>query len=61
MNLLRMGDVASSLKVGKTTVWRLSRSGPTFPKPIKLSDRITRWLESDLEEWVLRHKQGEVQ
>ena len=61
MNLLPVEDGASSLKVGKSTVWRLSRSDPTFPKPIKLSDRITRWLESDLEDWVLRHKQGEVQ
>ena len=59
MNLLTVEDVASSLKVGKSTV--LSRSDPTFPKPITLSDRITRWLESDLEDWVLRHKQGEVQ
>ena len=42
MNLLTVEDVASSLKVGKSTVWRLSRSDPTFPKPIKLSDRITR-------------------
>ena len=61
MNLLPVEDGASSLKVGKSTVWELSRSDPTFPKPIKLSDRITRWLESDLEDWVLRHKQGEVQ
>lgn len=42
MNLLTVEDVASSLKVGKPTVWELSRSDPTFPKPIKLSDRITR-------------------
>lgn len=61
MNLLTVEVVASALKVHKVTVWRLSRSDPTFPKPIKLSDRITRWLESDLEDWVLRHKQGEVQ
>ena len=61
MNLLTVEDVASSLKVGKSTAWRLSRSDPTFSKPIKLSDRITRWLESDFEDWVLRHKQGEVQ
>ena len=61
MNLLRVEDVASAVKVHRVTVWRLSRSDPTFPKPIKLSDRITRWLESDLEDWVLRHKQGEVQ
>ena len=61
MNLLRVEDVASSLKVGKSTVWESPRSDPAFPKPIKLSDRITRWLESDLEDWVLRHKQGEVQ
>ena len=53
MNLLRVEDVASALKVHKVTVWRLSRSDPTFPKPIKLSDRITRWLESGLEDWVL--------
>lgn len=61
MNLLTVAAVASALKVHKVTVWRLSRSDPTFPKPIKLSDRVTRWLESDLEDWVLRHKQGEVQ
>ena len=61
MNLLTVEAVASALKVHKVTVWWLSRSDPTFPKPIKLSDRITRWLESDLEDWVLRHKQGEVQ
>ena len=61
MNLLTVEDVASSLKVAKSTVWWLSRSDPTFSKPIKLSDRITRWLESGLEDWVLRHKQGEVQ
>ena len=61
MNLLRVEDVASSLKGGKSTVVESPKSDPTFPKPIKLSDRITRWLESDLEDWVLRHKQGEVQ
>lgn len=61
MNLLTVEAVASALKVHKVTAWRLSRSDPTFPKPIKLSNRITRWLESDLEDWVLRHKQGEVQ
>ena len=53
MNLLTVEAVASALKVHKVTVWRLSRSDPTFPKPIKLSDRITRWLESGLEDWVL--------
>ena len=47
MNLLTVEAVASALKVHK--------------EPIKLSDRITRWLESDLEDRVLRHKQGEVQ
>ena len=61
MNLLTVEAVASALKVHKVTVWGLSKSDPTFSKPIKLSDRITRWLESDLEDWVLRHKQGEVQ
>lgn len=61
MNLLAVEAVASALKAHKVAVWWLSRSDPTFPKPIKLSDRITRWLESGLEDWVLRHKQGEVQ
>ena len=42
MNLLTVEDVASSLKVGKSTVGESPRSDPTFPKPIKLSDRITR-------------------
>lgn len=61
MNLLRVEAVASALKVHKVTVWELSRSDPTFPQPIKLSDRIARWLESGLEDRALRHKQGEVQ
>ena len=61
MNLLTVGAVASTLNAHKVTVWRLSRSDPTSSKPIKLSGRTTRWLESDLEDWVLRHKQGEVQ
>ena len=30
------------------TVWRWTRAGPPFPKPIKLSASCTRWRETDL-------------
>ena len=47
MNLLRVEDVVKKTSIGKSTIWLWVKE-EKFPKPIKLSERISVWKESDL-------------
>lgn len=49
---LRVPDVAAFLGCGVATVWRRTKDDPTFPKPIKLSPRVTVWRLTELEDWI---------
>lgn len=55
---LRVPDVASFLGCGVATVWRRTKDDPTFPKPIKLSERVTVWKLSELKAWVDSRRQA---
>jgi len=56
---LRVPDVAAFLGCGVATVWRRTKDDPTFPKPIKLSPRVTVWRITELEDWITsRRVQG---
>ena len=48
---LRINEVVEMLSVGKSTVWAWVKECK-FPKPIKLSEYVTVWKLSDIEEWV---------
>lgn len=48
---LRVHEVAEMLSVGKSTIWAWSKKGD-FPNGIKLSDRVTVWRLSEIEEWI---------
>ena len=48
---LRINEVVVMLSVGKSTVWAWMKESK-FPKPIKLSEFVTVWKLSDIEEWV---------
>lgn len=37
--------------VGASTLWRWVAAG-TFPKPVKLSERVTAWRAADVQAWV---------
>jgi predicted DNA-binding transcriptional regulator AlpA len=40
------------------TIWRKVKEG-TFPKPVKLGERITAWHMEDIEQWLAaRHKEA---
>ena len=52
---LRINEVVEMLSVGKSTVWEWVKESK-FPKPIKLSEYVTVWKLSDIEEWV-QHKE----
>ncbi|HMZ86674.1 MAG TPA: AlpA family phage regulatory protein [Giesbergeria sp.] len=36
------------------TLWRKVKAG-TFPKPVKLSDRVTAWRVGDVRAWIASH------
>ena len=48
---LRINEVVEMLSVGKSTVWAWVKESK-FPKPIKLSEYVTVWKLSEIEEWV---------
>ena len=50
-NLLRIQDVMKKTGIAKSTIW-LWVNEDKFPKPIKLSKRITVWDESEIDEWI---------
>ncbi|MEN8398888.1 helix-turn-helix transcriptional regulator [Acinetobacter towneri] len=46
------------LPMGESTIWEQVRAGK-FPQPVKLTERVTAWRISDIEEWM-RSKGMEV-
>lgn len=57
MQLLKVGEVAKKLSISVPNVWHKANKVEGFPKSFKLSARQTRWLESDVVEYInsLRH------
>jgi len=48
---LRVSTLAPRLGMSKSTIWRLVREGK-FPKPIKLSDKVTVWKADTVLAWL---------
>lgn len=40
--------------LSKSTIWRRVAAG-TFPKPVKLSERVTAWRAEDIRAWLDLH------
>jgi prophage regulatory protein len=49
---VRPANAAAKLGVSLPTLWRWARNVPDFPKPIKLSERVTVFDESELDAYV---------
>lgn len=64
--VIRISELASTpakpgrLPVSPATVWRWVREG-RFPKPFKLSNRVTVWDVSDVEAFVAQQNKGRAQ
>lgn len=55
MKILR--DVRVAEKIGcksRATVWRKAKSDPDFPQPVKVSEGITGWIESEVDAYLVR-------
>ncbi len=48
---LRVSALAPRLGVSKNTIWRMVREGK-FPRPIKLSEKVTVWKADDVLAWL---------
>ncbi len=48
---LRVSVLAPRLGISKNQIWRLVRQGK-FPRPIKLSDKVTVWKADDVLAWL---------
>ena len=49
-NFLRITSVMEMTGIAKSTIWLWVKEDK-FPKPVKLSPRITVWEESKIDEW----------
>jgi predicted DNA-binding transcriptional regulator AlpA len=45
---LRLAEVKAIIGRGKTQIY----DDPTFPRPIKISKRESRWIESSVRAWM---------
>ena len=48
----RVRQVADFLGIGVSSVWRLAKNEPDFPKPFSLSPRTTAWSAEELAAYV---------
>ncbi len=48
---LRVREVAALTGMGVSTIWAKCKAGE-FPKPIKLSTRLTCWKASEVQAWL---------
>jgi predicted DNA-binding transcriptional regulator AlpA len=49
---LRPAQVAEKLGVSVPTIWRYCRNNPKFPRPSKLSERVTVFDEAELDAYL---------
>ncbi|MCY4635418.1 MAG: AlpA family phage regulatory protein [Acidobacteria bacterium] len=49
--LLRVSEVQARTSLGRSTIYRWAAEG-RFPAPIWLSERVVRWIEAEVDEWV---------
>lgn len=53
---LRPAQVALKIGVSVPTVWRYCRNNPAFPRPSKLSERVTVFDESEIDDFLNSRK-----
>ena len=58
LELLTAPEVAAILRIHAKSIWRLVRDSG-FPKPIKISPRITRWRRSEVNAFIEKRASNE--
>jgi len=48
---LRIKQITERYRISKSNIWSLVKAGK-FPKPIKLSENCSGWIEEEAEAWA---------
>ncbi len=51
IRLIRIKEVMNKVGIARSTVWYLVKKGE-FPRPRKVSPRVTVWVESEIDEFI---------
>ena len=57
MKLLRPDEVSEKLGISKGALPALRRRDDSFPPPIRVSQKVLRWDEADINEWLSKKKE----
>lgn len=49
--ILKINEVVQKCNLSRATIYKKVKEG-TFPKQIKLSERSSGWLESEVNQWI---------
>ena len=58
MKLLRPDEVSEKLGINKGALPALRRREVSFPHPIRVSQKVLRWDEADINEWLSNKKES---
>ena len=58
MNLLKPNQVSEKLGISKGALPALRRRDSSFPQPIRVSQKILRWDEADINDWLTKKKES---
>jgi predicted DNA-binding transcriptional regulator AlpA len=58
MGLLTVEQLRDKLHVSKSYVFQLERNDPQFPRGIRLSARVLRWSEEEVNKWLESKKES---
>lgn len=50
-NILKINDVTQKVKLKKSSIYAKVKE-KRFPAPIKLGERSTGWIESEIDHWL---------
>jgi predicted DNA-binding transcriptional regulator AlpA len=57
MNLLKPEEVSEKLGITKAALPALRRRENSFPQPIRVSQKVLRWDEADIDQWLTAKKE----
>ncbi len=58
MNLLKPEEVSDKLGITKGALPALRRREVSFPQPIRVSQKVLRWDEADINNWLNEKKES---
>lgn len=51
IKVVRLPDVCVMVGLKRAAIYRLAQKG-SFPKPIKISTKLSGWIESEVCDWI---------